>query len=798
MRHESRADTVSLRLVSRIVLLAALVPLSGGFPPSALAAGVTTSFEFTDTDGTFTLGTAPDAATFQNGRAQTLGAPGLYKSGLNAWMIVAGQSGTILFESPVASVTLWFRDETAAVASVLTALDKNDNVIATFNGTTVFQKVTLVASEADRIGRITFANNGAAGHAVIDDFVSCMTIETGPLDDPTPVAIPRSGVAVQLVPVATGLTAPNWGTAAPGQPGRLFVTDQNGILWAIDLASGIKSVFLDASGRLVGLGVFGPDSFDERGLLGVAFHPDYATNGFLYTYTSEPVGATADFSTMPPATTANHQSVIAEWHVPDPTNPASVVDPASARVLMRVDEPQFNHNGGALNFGPDGMLYVSLGDGGGADDQDAEPFIGGPTVGHGPDGNGQNPSNVLGTILRIDPRGSSSANGQYGIPAGNPFVGAAGVAEEIYAFGFRNPFRFSFDSLTGDMYIGDVGQNDIEEIDIGMAGGNFGWRLMEGSFFFDPNGTDAGFVTNVDPDGTDDLLRPIAEYDHDEGTAVIGGFLYRGTAVAGLTGKYVFGDFARTFSNDGRLFHLDDGAQVVELRLVGRTALDLSLLGFAQDAAGELYVLGNETGTPFGQTGVVMRIDAAPGLCGIAPEPAEGCRQPGAGKASLQVVDETPGTAGEKDRMKWKWSNGAATDLADFGEPLAGAPVYRVCLYDASGKLAEIELPPGGTCDGKPCWKTIGSPSAPKGFKYKNKAGDPEGIVNARLKAGPDGKAQVQIVARGLRLDVPAPPFATPVTAQLLVEGAGTLECWQTTFSTAKKNVDGTLKAKGP
>jgi glucose/arabinose dehydrogenase len=421
------------------------------------------------------------------------------------------------------------------------------------------------------------------------------------LDDPIPATIRKAGAPIRLAVVATGLTAPNWGTAAPGQPGRLFVTDQVGILWAIDLASGNKSVFLDVSARLVELGVAGPGSFDERGLLGVAFHPDYETNGLLYTYTSEPESEPADFSTMPPGTPANHQSLIIEWHVPEPGDPASVVDPGSARILLRIDEPQFNHNAGCLNFGPDEMLYISLGDGGAADDQG---------TGHSPQGNGQDTSNVLGKILRIDPQGNNSANGNYGIPADNPFVGQAGFVAEIFAYGFRNPFRFSFDAQpggTGQLLVGDVGQNDIEEVDVVVAGGNFGWRVKEGTFLFDPNGADPGFVTANSPNQPPELIDPIAQYDHDEGLAIIGGFVYRGSAIPSLRGRYVFGEFARTFSNDGRLFFLQ-GSTVREFRLVGQDALGMSLLGMGQDANGELYALVNGTGTPFGDSGMVLKI----------------------------------------------------------------------------------------------------------------------------------------------------------------------------------------------
>ena len=431
---------------------------------------------------------------------------------------------------------------------------------------------------------------------VIDDFISARS----GIDDPIRRSIRQGSISVRLEPVATGLPAPTWGTVAPGDNERLFVTDQDGILWAIDLATGEKTIFLDASDRLVELGIGGPGNFDERGLLGVAFHPDYATNGLLYTYTSEPVNGPADFSTMPPGMTADHQSVINEWQVPDPTHPDSVIDPTSAVELLRIDQPQFNHDGGGLVFGPDEMLYLSLGDGGGADDEG---------VGHGTTGNGQDPSNVLGAILRFDPNGSNSANGQYGIPADNPFVDQPGFVEEIFAYGFRNPFRFSFDMDTGDMYIADVGQNDIEEIDIGIAGGNYGWNLKEGTFCFEPNGNDAGFVTRCRPrEVPSDLIDPIAQYDHDEGIAVIGGFVYRGNAIQDLQGRYIFGDFAQTFNNDGRLFFLGHRDRVIEFQLVGQEELGLSLLGFGQDANGELYVMANATGVPSGDTGVVLRI----------------------------------------------------------------------------------------------------------------------------------------------------------------------------------------------
>lgn len=417
--------------------------------------------------------------------------------------------------------------------------------------------------------------------------------------------IPTSEAQVALETVADGFTSPVWAINAPGDNHRIFVVDQIGKITAVKLDPGSSDnvpdrlVFLDVGvdglGLLVPLGAFGPGSFDERGLLGLAFHPDYRHNGLIYTYTSEPASGPADFSTMPAGVDPNHQAVIREWHVPNPKRANSVVDPNSSRVLLIVDEPQFNHNGGAVNFGPDGMLYIALGDGGAADDQG---------VGHAAGGNGQDLSdgNVLGKILRIDPMGSNSANGQYGIPADNPFVGREG-ADEIYAYGLRNPYRFSFDTETGKLIAADVGQNDIEEVDVVVSGGNYGWPVKEGSFLFDMNGAGRGFTTDFSPGVPAGLIDPVAEYDHDEGISITGGFMYRGNRVKELRDSYVFGDWLR------RLFHVTDEGSIAELVPVGGVAVRIT--GFGQDRKGELYLLGQEGFAPVGTTGVVQRIVAA-------------------------------------------------------------------------------------------------------------------------------------------------------------------------------------------
>lgn len=475
-----------------------------------------------------------------------------------------------------------------------------------------------------------------------------------PYDNTFFAPIEASGTRINLEVVASGLTAPLKGTIAPGLPNYLFVVDQTGTVWAVNLVTNTKTPFLNVSSRLVTLGVLGPNTFDERGLLGLAFHPNFQQNGLLYTYTSEPNAGPPTFpSTLPLGFPADHQNVVAEWQAVNPANPALGVDLASRRELLRVDWPQFNHNGGDLGFGPDANLYISMGDGGGADDADGQLFIvadgafpanEAPIVGHQGNGNAQKLNAPLGKILRIDVNGNTSANGQYGIPADNPFVGAPGAVAEIFAFGFRNPWRFSFDTATGDLYVGNVGQNDIEEVERVVEGGNHGWNAKEGTLFFHINGNDPGFASPEDNGRTSpDMIDPIAQYDtHHEGHSVIGGFVYHGTRIPQLRGRYVFGEFSREFifpggpNNFGRLLYLaqkktskdellnikefngfDDAIAVLGLSAgpagcEGEFPSTLAVLGMGQDADGEIYTMGNISGVPFGSQGAVLRL-APPG-----------------------------------------------------------------------------------------------------------------------------------------------------------------------------------------
>ncbi|MHC4679162.1 MAG: PQQ-dependent sugar dehydrogenase [Planctomycetota bacterium] len=436
-----------------------------------------------------------------------------------------------------------------------------------------------------------------------------------PLGNPIPELISKGAVSVELEVVASGLVAPVYLTHAGDGTDRLFVVDQPGTIRIIQEGQLLKTPFLDVADRVHMPGFFGTldeSDFDERGLLGLAFHPGFGdpqSPGYqkIYTYTSEMNVLPADFTTepLPAGVDFDHQSVITEWTV-DSVNP-NMIDPGTRREIMRIDQPQFNHDGGMVDFGRDGYLYISLGDGGAADDV---------ADGHGATGNGQNVNTVHGSILRIDPLDPTttvdnldavSANGLYRVPADNPFVGTDGV-DEIYAYGFRNPWRFSFHPDTGDLIVGDVGQNNIEEVDIVHAGGNYGWNLKEGTFRFDPpDGT-----VNDDLSGLPrDLIDPVAQYDHDEGITVIGGFIYRGSAIPELWGKYVFGDFSSGFFlADGRLLYADLGTGLIQEFTLGVDDRNLGLYvkAFGQDAAGELYLLAGTNLGPFGAGGTVLKI----------------------------------------------------------------------------------------------------------------------------------------------------------------------------------------------
>ncbi|MCB2231571.1 PQQ-dependent sugar dehydrogenase [bacterium] len=317
---------------------------------------------------------------------------------------------------------------------------------------------------------------------------------------------------------------------------RLFIVEQPGRIWMIenDSTTSDRTLFLDITARV-------EDEGWEEGLLGLAFHPEYATNGYFY------VNYTA---------TNPDRTVISRFTV-EPTDP-NAADPASEHEILSFRQPYSNHNGGCLKFGPDGYLYIGVGDGGSAGD---------------PQGNGQDRTSLLGTILRIDIDNPAGGNA-YGIPADNPFAGNSdGYAEEIYAWGLRNPWRFSFDPPTGRLWAADVGQNRIEEVDLIVSGGNYGWDIMEGSECYEAMTCD-----------TAGLILPVAEYQHSQGKSITGGFVYRGSLVPELTGMYIYADFL-----SGRVWGLTYNQGAGSPSLLVNSGL--SIASFGIDRSNELYAL---------------------------------------------------------------------------------------------------------------------------------------------------------------------------------------------------------------
>lgn len=429
-----------------------------------------------------------------------------------------------------------------------------------------------------------------------------LTVPVGSEGQAATSPISPSGVELRLEPIAQDFATPLWGTNAPGLSDQLFVVDQTGAITALRIrgfAAPERFTFLDIGSSGLGLLTSLPfsTSFSEQGLLGLAFHPQYATNGLVYTAAVEPRGTSPDFPTVAGTT----DSVIREWRVDDPANPASTINPSSNREVLRIGQPQANHNGGAIEFGPDGMLYIALGDGGGRDDE-------GP--GHAATGNGQDLSetNPLGKILRIDPLARSSANGQYGVPVDNPFVGRAGV-DEAWAYGFRNPFRIAFDPVTGALYAADVGQHEREEVNLIIRGGNYGWPVKEGTHLFNGNGSARGTLGPDSPGSPSSMVDPLVNYDHDDGISVTGGFVARGARVTGLEGSYVFADLAQQYSSpSGRLFHIDSAGGLRELLPTNGADHPMYITGFGQDSAGDVYVMGIPRVETAGSGGMVFRL----------------------------------------------------------------------------------------------------------------------------------------------------------------------------------------------
>lgn len=348
---------------------------------------------------------------------------------------------------------------------------------------------------------------------------------------------PAGETAIRLAPVASGLASPVH-LAAPAGDARLFVVEQPGRIRIVENGALLPTPFLDITDR-VGAG-------GERGLLSVAFHPQYAANGFFFVNYTDRAGDTR----------------VERYSVSTDRNRA---DPASARLVIGIDQPYSNHNGGLVAFGPDGKLYIGMGDGGGSGD---------------PQETGQDPMQLLGKLLRVDVDGAAP----YAIPADNPYAGRTDRRPEIWALGMRNPWRFSWDRTAGLLYMADVGQNRLEEIDVvpaGQGGVNYGWDLMEGSECFEPR------------DGCDrtGLTLPALEYSHDDGCSVTGGFVYRGQDIAALRGHYFYADYCQGWIRSFRYA----GGQAADAR-----SWDVENVGnitsFGEDSRGELYVLSSGGG----------------------------------------------------------------------------------------------------------------------------------------------------------------------------------------------------------
>ena len=340
-------------------------------------------------------------------------------------------------------------------------------------------------------------------------------------------------------------------THAGDGAGQVYVVEQHGVIHRIDPAAPERTdVFLDISARVSRRG-------NEEGLLGLAFDAAYAQNGRFYVY----------YSAASP-----RRSVLSRFE----TN-GRLGDADSESVLLEVAQPYRNHNGGMIEFGPDGMLYVALGDGGSAGD---------------PQRHGQDLGTLLGTILRIDV--TAAGGTPYVIPSDNPFAGQSDARGEIWAYGLRNAWRFSFDRETGDLWTGDVGQNALEEVDVVQRGGNYGWNEMEGSRCFRPA---------CDPDAFE---APITEYGRDMGCSITGGYVYRGQRIPDLRGVYLYADFC-----SGRIWGLRyDGERVTEQAQLARA--EFQIPSFGEDEAGEVYVLGFDGG--------IYRFAGPPGQA--MPQPA--------------------------------------------------------------------------------------------------------------------------------------------------------------------------------
>lgn len=417
---------------------------------------------------------------------------------------------------------------------------------------------------------------------------------------------------VDIQTVADGLVSPLGVVPSPDNTKRLFIIDQIGKIWIVDSnGNRLTTPFIDISGQMVTLN----PNYDERGLLGFAFHPQYATNGRFFIYYQRPPNPGGPT----PATSWNNLSRISEFRVS--SGNANVADMGTERIILQMDDPQSNHNGGTIAFGNDGYLYIAIGDGGSANDVAPGHVDDWYTANGG--GNGQDiDANLFGDVLRLD---VSSTATPYTIPADNPFVGTTG-RDEIWAYGFRNPYRMSFDmGGNHELYLGDAGQVLYEEINRVTKGNNYGWNVKEGKICFQAANNDTAFANcpSADPLGKT-LIDPVIVIDNaakpggGRALTIIGGNVYRGSAIPAYAGKYIFGTYAQSAGTpNGELFISTPNGQsdwsYEEISLVSHPGdLGYYLKGFGQDNAGEIYLAVSSNGGPSGTTGKILKLVKAP------------------------------------------------------------------------------------------------------------------------------------------------------------------------------------------
>lgn len=409
--------------------------------------------------------------------------------------------------------------------------------------------------------------------------------------------------------VAEGFVSPT--TFAPIDNGRVLIADQLGKVQVLGKDGKLsEKPVLDLGSKLT---KYNTNAFDERGLCGLAAHPKFSDNGKFYTYYSAPLRQSAP-------TNFDHTARLSEFTL------SKDGTAGGERVLLEIDMPYFNHHSGRMAFGPDGFLYLAVGDGGNGNDVDAPPKNGNEIHGKAPEGNGQSKTTLMGKVLRLDVNGKDAGK-QYALPKDNPFLNGGG-APEIFAYGFRNPWGLSFDrSGARELFLSDVGQDSWEEIDIVTKGGNYGWRIREGNVCFDPKNprTPPADCPKIGASG-EPLVDPILAYknfrkfskDPDaKGISITGGYVYRGKAIPQLAGKYVFADWSRNFVKpDGVMYVASKEAngkwtmEALDLSSHPGGTLSLFIVGLGEDAEGELYVLTNGSSALRGTTGKVWKLAA--------------------------------------------------------------------------------------------------------------------------------------------------------------------------------------------